>query len=102
MRRDESADETGAPLLRRERCSEVAFERLGERDQLVLTLTVTADPAIPYAEIARRLGCPVGSIGPTRQRALWRLQRMISNDVHDGAPVLRQPAGSRLVASCVA
>jgi len=33
-----------------------------------------ADPQLSYAEISRRLGIPVGSIGPTRARCLSRLR----------------------------
>ena len=32
------------------------------------------DPPVPYAEISRRTGIPVGAIGPTRARALARLR----------------------------
>jgi RNA polymerase sigma factor (sigma-70 family) len=50
-----------------------ALKRLSERDQELLTLLV-ASPPIPYEEISVRLGIPVGSIGPTRMRALRRLR----------------------------
>jgi RNA polymerase sigma factor (sigma-70 family) len=43
-----------------------------QRELLVLLLT---DPQPSYAEISRRTGIPVGSIGPTRARALERLRR---------------------------
>lgn len=43
----------------------------GRRELLVMLL---ADPPIPYAEISERLGIPVGSIGPTRARALDQLR----------------------------
>jgi RNA polymerase sigma factor (sigma-70 family) len=43
----------------------------GRRELLQLLLT---DPPIPYAEISERLGIPVGSIGPTRARALEQLR----------------------------
>lgn len=43
----------------------------GRRDLLMMLL---ADPPIPYAEISERLGIPVGSIGPTRARALAQLR----------------------------
>ena len=42
------------------------------RDLLLLLLT---DPPIPYEEISARLGIPIGSIGPTRARALDQLRR---------------------------
>jgi RNA polymerase sigma factor (sigma-70 family) len=43
----------------------------GRRDLLLMLL---ADPPIPYADISERLGIPVGSIGPTRARALEQLR----------------------------
>ena len=43
----------------------------GRRELLIMLL---ADPPIPYADISERLGIPVGSIGPTRARALDQLR----------------------------
>ncbi len=43
----------------------------GRRDLLLMLL---ADPPIPYAEISEKLGIPIGSIGPTRARALAQLR----------------------------
>jgi RNA polymerase sigma factor (sigma-70 family) len=51
-----------------------AFEALGPRDQALLRM-LAADPAPSYEEIGAALGMPVGSIGPTRARALTRLRR---------------------------
>ena len=42
-----------------------------QRDLLLL---VVADPPLTYAEIGRRMGMPVGSIGPTRARCLDKLR----------------------------
>ncbi|WP_328841729.1 RNA polymerase sigma factor [Nakamurella leprariae] len=39
-----------------------------------LLLLLVADPPVPYEEISRRLGMPVGSIGPTRARCLKKLR----------------------------
>ena len=36
-------------------------------------LELVADRDVPYDEVSERLGIPVGSIGPTRQRALQQL-----------------------------
>jgi RNA polymerase sigma factor (sigma-70 family) len=44
----------------------------GRRDLLLLLLT---DPPLGYEEISNRLGIPIGSIGPTRARALEQLRR---------------------------
>jgi RNA polymerase sigma factor (sigma-70 family) len=51
-----------------------ALEELpaARRDLLLLLLT---DPPIAYEEISARLGIPIGSIGPTRARALDQLRR---------------------------
>jgi RNA polymerase sigma factor (sigma-70 family) len=51
-----------------------AFTHLPPSCQQLLTLLM-ADPPIPYAEISARLGIPVGSIGPTRNRCLDKLRR---------------------------
>jgi RNA polymerase sigma factor (sigma-70 family) len=51
-----------------------AVARLPRRQGDLLGLLLT-EPTPSYAEISRRLGIPVGSIGPTRARALRRLRR---------------------------
>jgi RNA polymerase sigma factor (sigma-70 family) len=56
-----------------------AFRRLPERDQRLLTLLWAAPPR-PYAEIAEILGLPIGSIGPTRARALARLREQLADE----------------------
>ena len=50
------------------------FSRLRPSDQALLRLLM-ADPRPAYEEIAGALDMPIGSIGPTRQRALERLRR---------------------------
>jgi RNA polymerase sigma factor (sigma-70 family) len=55
-----------------------ALRRLPLRDQRLLTV-LTRDPAPAYTEIAAELGMPVGSIGPTRARALTRLRRELEH-----------------------
>ncbi|UUZ61412.1 sigma-70 family RNA polymerase sigma factor [Nocardioides sp. B-3] len=44
-------------------------------DRRALLLLLTEDPAPSYAEISRRTGIPVGSIGPTRARAIDQLRK---------------------------
>lgn len=51
-----------------------SFSHLRATDQALLRVLV-ADPRPPYEEIAAVLDVPIGSIGPTRQRALERLRR---------------------------
>jgi RNA polymerase sigma factor (sigma-70 family) len=56
-----------------------AFDRLAGRDQALLRLLV-ADPQPSYHEIAAALDMPIGSIGPTRARALERLRAELAHD----------------------
>jgi RNA polymerase sigma factor (sigma-70 family) len=51
-----------------------SFSRLRPRDQELLRLLV-ADPRPAYEEISAALDLPIGSIGPTRARALDRLRQ---------------------------
>lgn len=51
-----------------------AFDDLSERHRELLLLLIT-DPPVSYTEISRSLGIPVGSIGPTRARALERIRQ---------------------------
>lgn len=53
-----------------------ALETLPDRLRALLT-ALMADPAPRYDEVAATLGMPVGSIGPTRARALERLRRSL-------------------------
>jgi RNA polymerase sigma factor (sigma-70 family) len=50
-----------------------AFSRLRPSDQALLRL-LAAEPAPSYIEVAAALDMPIGSIGPTRARALERLR----------------------------
>ena len=43
-------------------------------DRRELLLILLTDPPVPYADISERLGIPIGSIGPTRARALEQLR----------------------------
>lgn len=51
-----------------------SFSQLRASDQALLRILM-ADPRPSYEEIAAALEMPIGSIGPTRQRALERLRR---------------------------
>lgn len=57
----------------------VALDRLEPRcRQMIEMLFADEDERMPYDEIARRLGMPVGSLGPTRQRCLERLRKLMA------------------------
>jgi RNA polymerase sigma factor (sigma-70 family) len=69
------ADVSGVELValeERHALREGLAELPASRRELLLLLL--ADPPIPYAEISERLDIPVGSIGPTRARALEQLR----------------------------
>jgi RNA polymerase sigma factor (sigma-70 family) len=56
-----------------------AMSRLDERSRRVLQLLFREDgQALPYDEVARELGIPVGSVGPTRARCLDKLRRLVT------------------------
>jgi RNA polymerase sigma factor (sigma-70 family) len=56
-----------------------AFSRLRLSDQMLLRLAL-AEPRPSYEEISAALDMPIGSIGPTRARALERLRREVVKD----------------------
>ncbi|MCL2770073.1 MAG: sigma-70 family RNA polymerase sigma factor [Solirubrobacterales bacterium] len=55
------------------------FSRLRTSDQRLLRMLM-AEPSPAYEEVSAALDMPVGSIGPTRARALGRLRRQIDCD----------------------
>ncbi|HWC27009.1 MAG TPA: sigma-70 family RNA polymerase sigma factor [Solirubrobacteraceae bacterium] len=59
----------------RDRALAAALADVPARDRMLLSMLM-ADPAPTYAEIGAALGMPIGSIGPTRARALERLRRV--------------------------
>lgn len=61
-------------LAERHQALLAALAELPEHQRNLLVL-LAADPPVPYTEIARRLGIPIGSIGPTRARALSRVRQ---------------------------
>ena len=69
-------DDQDADLVRDERQAALmeGFAALSPR-QRELLMILSEDPPVPYAEISRRTGIPVGAIGPTRARAVERLRR---------------------------
>jgi RNA polymerase sigma factor (sigma-70 family) len=67
--------ENDEALLRSERRQALrdGLAQLKPEDQHLILLLI-ADPPVSYEEISRRLGIPVGSIGPTRARCLDKLR----------------------------
>jgi RNA polymerase sigma factor (sigma-70 family) len=52
---------------------QAALEQLAPRDRALLRL-LAAEPPASYQEISAALGMPIGSIGPTRARAIARIR----------------------------
>jgi DNA-directed RNA polymerase specialized sigma24 family protein len=56
----------------------LGMDRLDARCRdLLLLVFRDDDDALPYDEVARRMGMPVGSIGPTRSRCLSKLRGLV-------------------------
>ncbi|HEV7653752.1 MAG TPA: sigma-70 family RNA polymerase sigma factor [Mycobacteriales bacterium] len=68
---DRRSPEDESLRMARDRTLWTAFARLPERDALLLRLLTDG---LRYREVAAVLGVPLGSIGPTRARALDRLR----------------------------
>lgn len=64
-----------------------AFGRLRGGDRALLRLLM-ADPQPSYEEISAALEMPIGSIGPTRARALERLRAELSREGFENAAAL--------------
>jgi RNA polymerase sigma factor (sigma-70 family) len=69
----DSAHDPGVLAARRTGALSQALSDLPERHR-DLMLALAAEPPLSYAEIAARLGVPIGSIGPIRGRCLERLR----------------------------
>jgi RNA polymerase sigma factor (sigma-70 family) len=78
----ESPDIPGQEMLVAERDRGLwhAFKRLRPRDQVLLDMLLVADHRPSYEEISAALDLPIGSIGPTRARALDRLRQQLEYD----------------------
>jgi RNA polymerase sigma factor (sigma-70 family) len=67
--------ELDAAMLAAERRAalDASLAGLTDRQRELMTLLLT-EPDLSYEEVGRRLGIPIGSIGPTRARSLMRLR----------------------------
>ncbi|HTX08179.1 MAG TPA: sigma-70 family RNA polymerase sigma factor [Solirubrobacteraceae bacterium] len=71
--------DSGLLAAERNRALRRSLSRLQPRDRMLLGL-LTSSQDFTYAEIAAALDMPIGSIGPTRARALGRLRRELERD----------------------
>ncbi len=70
-----------------------AFRRLSESDQQLLRL-LCAVPALDYTTIAELLDRPIGSVGPSRARALHKLREMLPDGLYEPAAAIPQDRAS--------
>lgn len=71
---DEADAEAGLLEAERRDAVRAVAGELSER-QRTLVETLTAEPQLSYEQVGARLGMPVGSVGPTRQRCVERMRR---------------------------
>ncbi len=71
---------------------QAALERIPERCRELLGALFFEEPSPGYAAIGARLGMPVGSLGPTRQRCLDRLLEALGGPEEPGGGRIRMPA----------
>ncbi len=64
--------------LQQRHAIEMAMAQLPARTQQLIELLYMSPDNPSYEEVARRLGMPVSSIGPTRLRALKKLKKLLS------------------------
>jgi RNA polymerase sigma factor (sigma-70 family) len=86
---------------RRDRALWAAFRKLPPRGQALLRL-LASDPQPSYREISAALGMPIGSIGPTRARALEQLRAELGEIVEPPVGVLEPNVGGARAASALA
>jgi RNA polymerase sigma factor (sigma-70 family) len=71
----------------------LGMDRLDERCRSLLELVFRdEDERMPYDEVARRLGVPTGSVGPTRSRCLDKLRRLVQATQTPSQPHPQPPA----------
>jgi RNA polymerase sigma factor (sigma-70 family) len=94
-------EDVAESLIRDERARALraALDELPAARRELLALLST-DPPTPYDEISRRLGIPVGSIGPTRARALAQLRDTHALRSWAGSPAAGGGGGVRDVSRC--
>jgi RNA polymerase sigma factor (sigma-70 family) len=71
-----------------------AVDQLPERQRLVL-LALAAEPLPSYQQVAATLSMAVGSIGPTRQRALRRVRQLLAESEAEGEAEPGEVRGDR-------
>ena len=74
----QAAVEADLERLEQQALLRLALESLAPRCRGLIQALYYEEPAPAYAEISRRLGIPIGSIGPTRSRCFERLRESLT------------------------
>ncbi len=74
------SEPVGADLeaLERQATVRLALSKLPDRCRRLLLALYYEDPSPAYADLALRLGVPIGSLGPTRARCMTKLAEMLA------------------------
>ncbi len=99
-RRDQDAEHTALDLAppseeqvatwERQQMVREALRQLGGRDEQLMIALMNTPGRPDYSAIARAIGMPVGSIGPTRARCFRKLERILAQMGFDGGDLLPQ------------
>lgn len=57
-----------------------AFGRLDDTCREIIAVLVLTDPPVSYDQASELLGRPIGSLGPTRQRCLDKMRKLLDHD----------------------
>jgi RNA polymerase sigma factor (sigma-70 family) len=88
---EQDAIESDLERLEEQAQVRLAMAALQPRCRRLLEALYYEDPAPAYADISRRLGVPMGSIGPTRARCFERLRAALSALTSDPAGITERP-----------
>jgi len=75
---DLEGDAAGIERLEEQAMVRLALSALPGRCRELLAMLYYEDPAPSYAEVSKRIGVPIGSLGPTRGRCFERLRRELA------------------------
>lgn len=70
--------------LERQAMVRLALASIPERCQRLLVALYYEDPPPAYTDLAKRLGVPVGSLGPTRARCMQKLREILGAEAGAG------------------
>jgi RNA polymerase sigma factor (sigma-70 family) len=96
----DDSEPVGADLEAAERQATVRLALAGvpERCRRLILALYYEDPTPAYADLADRLGVPIGSLGPTRARCMEKLRELLAEPA-DGTGITDPPASTSISAT---